>query len=132
MPRALAYGGAAVAGFAPPWPAVLGVAGVSVWAISLAILLCGHSSDKKPGKMKPGAPGAAATAMSNMTLFNATSGATTGGSVGASGGGACFAGPGPVCPGGGCGAAAAGGGVGVCSSGGSGGGSGSGGCGGGC
>jgi hypothetical protein len=53
MPRALAAGGAAVAGFGPPWLAVVGVAVVSVWAITLAVLLCGHSSGEGRKKRTP-------------------------------------------------------------------------------
>ncbi|TVU09940.1 hypothetical protein EJB05_43439, partial [Eragrostis curvula] len=113
MPRALAFGGATAAGFAPPWLAVLGVAVVSVWAVSLAVLLCGHSSDNK-AKRKPGAIAGA----SNMMFFDTTSGATTSGGCGGGGGG------------GGCGGG--GGGGGGCRGGGGGGCGGGGGRGGGC
>ncbi|KAF8772382.1 hypothetical protein HU200_005784 [Digitaria exilis] len=43
MARALAFGGAvaAAAGLVQPWLAVLGVALLSVWAITLAVILCG-------------------------------------------------------------------------------------------
>jgi hypothetical protein len=49
MAGVFTYGGggaAAAAGFVPPWLAVLGMALLSVWAITLAVLLCGDSSDK--------------------------------------------------------------------------------------
>jgi len=45
MARALASGAAAAAGFVQPWLAVLGVALLSVWAVTLAVLLCGDSSE---------------------------------------------------------------------------------------
>ncbi|KAF8694774.1 hypothetical protein HU200_037865 [Digitaria exilis] len=52
MARALASGGAAAAatGFVQPWLAVLGVALLSVWAITLAVLLCGDSGS---GRRRP-------------------------------------------------------------------------------
>nr|CAB3457356.1 unnamed protein product [Digitaria exilis] len=50
MARALASGGATAAGFVQtPWLAVLGVALLSVWAITLAVLLCGDSGSSDRG-----------------------------------------------------------------------------------
>jgi len=52
MPRAFASsdGSAAAAGFGPPWLAMLGVAVVSVWVITLAVLLCGDGAEETPAE----------------------------------------------------------------------------------
>jgi len=52
MPRAFASsdGAAAAAGFGPPWLAMLGVAVVSVWVITLAVLLCGDGAEETPAE----------------------------------------------------------------------------------
>lgn len=99
MARALAYGGAAAAAaFGPPWLAVLGVAMVSVWAITLTVLLCGNSSNspRRPRYSGAGA-GAAAAASGAGTVYGASgAGGVCGG--GGGGGGGCGGGGG----GGGC------------------------------
>ncbi|PWZ41284.1 hypothetical protein Zm00014a_025339 [Zea mays] len=97
MARALAYdGAAAAAGFVSPWLAVLGVAVLSVWAITLAILLCGDSSDNpRPPRYNPAVSAAIA----------AGGGGGCGGG-GGGGGGGCGGGGGG---GGGCGGGGGGG-----------------------
>ncbi|NP_001143298.1 uncharacterized protein LOC100275846 [Zea mays] len=97
MARALAYGGAAAAaGFVSPWLAVLGVAMLSVWTITLAILLCGDSSDNpRPPRYNPAVSAAIA----------AGGGGGCGGG-GGGGGGGCGGGGGG---GGGCGGGGGGG-----------------------
>ena len=50
MARVLASGAAAAAGFVQPWLAVLGVALLSVWAVTLAVLLCGDGAEETPAE----------------------------------------------------------------------------------
>lgn len=96
MARALAYSGAAAAaGFVSPWLAVLGAAMLSVWAITLAILLCGDSSDNPRPRYNPAVSAAIA----------AGGGGGCGGG-GGGGGGGCGGGGGG---GGGCGGGGGGG-----------------------
>ncbi|KAF8694775.1 hypothetical protein HU200_037866 [Digitaria exilis] len=57
MARALPSSGgaaAAAAGLVQPWLAVLGVALLSVWAITLAVLLCGDSGSGSSGSKSDG------------------------------------------------------------------------------
>ena len=71
MARALAYGGAAAAAaFGPPWLPVLML---SVWAITLAVLLCGDSSNspRRPRYSGAGAGAAAELAASAPTVVPA-------------------------------------------------------------
>ncbi|CAN6204785.1 unnamed protein product [Urochloa humidicola] len=103
MARALASGGApAAAGFVQqqPWLAMLGAALLSVWAVTLAVLLCGDSSD---GRRRP-------------RYRNADGGAGVDAAI--AGGAGCGASGG----GGGCGGGGGGGGGGGCGGGGGGGG----------
>lgn len=119
MARALASGASAAAGagagfgaLLPPWVVVLGVALVSVWAISLAVVLCSDSSEKKKKEKEKEKKGKAPRAGTATTTKPSSSGgndaiflaALAGASSSGGGGGAGCGGGG----GGGCGCACGG------------------------
>jgi len=89
MARALASSGgaAADAGFVQPWLAVLGVALVSVWAVTLAVLLCGDGSEGRRRRRRSTAAGAVAAAAGDGGAGCGASGG--GGGCGGGGGGGC-------------------------------------------
>ncbi|KAJ1290103.1 hypothetical protein BS78_02G216900 [Paspalum vaginatum] len=103
MPRALAsVGVAAAASFGPPWLAVLGVAVLSVWVITLPVLLCGETQNarRKYRYNYGGAEAAAAATYSSGGGCGGNGGGCGGGNGGGCGGGS--GGGGGGCGGGGC------------------------------
>ncbi|GJM98479.1 hypothetical protein PR202_ga15496 [Eleusine coracana subsp. coracana] len=127
MARILASGATASAGLGASWLFGLCVFVVSVWVVTFAVFICGHSHDdddrpkKKPAPVKKAAPAKASRGAARSGMVVDTSGMYVAAYSGCSGGhhhGGGRCGGGGHHGGGGCGGGGGGGGRGGCGGGG--------------